>query len=116
GIDISWRKKVVKLVLDHQPTNVLDIATGTGDLAIALAKEDKQLKVTGLDLSKGMLSKADEKVKAQNLTSQIDLIQGDAENLPFEDASFDVVTVAFGVRNFEDLNAGLLEINRVLRP
>lgn len=115
GIDIRWRKKVVKMVAKNQPQYVLDIATGTGDLAIAIAKKTNA-NVVGLDLSEGMLSFGREKIKSLNLNKQIQMVQGDAENLPYQDNTFDAVTVAFGVRNFENLDKGLLEINRVLKP
>ncbi|MDB4032983.1 bifunctional demethylmenaquinone methyltransferase/2-methoxy-6-polyprenyl-1,4-benzoquinol methylase UbiE [Flavobacteriaceae bacterium] len=115
GIDISWRKKVVALVEATNPKNVLDIATGTGDLAIHLA-ETRAEKIIGLDLSPGMLSVGIEKVAQKNLSHKIDMIIGDSEALPFETGSIDAVTVAFGVRNFENLALGLSEILRVLKP
>lgn len=115
GMDQSWRKKVIKAIVNHQPENVLDIATGTGDLAISLA--EKGLKnVVGLDLSKGMLEVAEKKIKERNLQNQIELVQGDSENLPYENNHFDAICVAFGVRNFENLQKGLAEILRVLKP
>ncbi|MDG4951134.1 bifunctional demethylmenaquinone methyltransferase/2-methoxy-6-polyprenyl-1,4-benzoquinol methylase UbiE [Weeksellaceae bacterium KMM 9724] len=116
GIDVSWRKKVVKMVTETQPKTILDVATGTGDLAIALAKKNPQAKITGFDLSNGMLEHGRVKVAEKNLTDQIEMIQGDAENMPFEDNTFDAITVAFGVRNFETLEKGLKEIHRVLKP
>ncbi|MDC1473545.1 bifunctional demethylmenaquinone methyltransferase/2-methoxy-6-polyprenyl-1,4-benzoquinol methylase UbiE [Flavobacteriaceae bacterium] len=115
GIDISWRKKVVALIEATNPKNVLDIATGTGDLAIHLA-ETRAEKIIGLDLSPGMLSIGIEKVAQKNLSHKIDMIIGDSEALPFETGSIDAVTVAFGVRNFENLALGLSEILRVLKP
>lgn len=115
GIDVSWRKKVVKSVKKEKPKSILDIATGTGDLAIAMAKAT-DAKITGFDLSAGMLEVGKVKVKDENLQDQIEMIQGDAENMPFEDNSFDVITVSFGVRNFENLEKGLNEIYRVLKP
>lgn len=118
GLDIGWRKKVVKLVQNHTENRTdkkyLDIATGTGDLAIMLAKV-KDAKITGLDISKGMLDVGIKKVKAKNLEKQINMVLGDSEKLPFDDNSFDAITVGFGVRNFEDLDAGLTEIHRVLK-
>ena len=114
GIDVKWRKKVVALVLDHKAENVLDIATGTGDLAIQFAKSGIN-KVTGLDLSPGMLDIGRQKVDNKGLSGQVEMIQGDSEKLPFEDNSFDAATVAFGVRNFEHLEVGLSEIRRVLK-
>ena len=115
GIDIKWRKKVVKLVGETSPTTVLDIATGTGDLAIALAKTGAK-KVVGLDISPGMLQVGKDKVSKKDLTDTVEMVIGDSENLAFEDNSFDAITVAFGVRNFENLEKGLAEILRVLRP
>lgn len=115
GIDVRWRKKVVKSVKSSNPKTVLDIATGTGDLAIQIAKST-QAQITGFDLSAGMLEVGREKVAKEKLEDRIEMIQGDAENMPFEDNSFDVITVAFGVRNFENLKKGLDEIYRVLKP
>ena len=92
----------------------LDIATGTGDLAIMLAKVE-DAKITGLDISKGMLDIGIKKVKAKKLEHKIEMVLGDSEKLPFADNSFDAITVGFGVRNFEDLDKGLLEIHRVLK-
>lgn len=115
GIDVKWRKKVVKMVQKTNPETILDIATGTGDFAIMLA-EIKPKKITGLDISKGMLEVGKEKVKEKKLDGLIEMVLGDSENLPFEDDSFDAVTVGFGVRNFENLDKGLQEINRVLKP
>ncbi len=115
GIDIKWRKKVVELVKEKQPETILDIATGTGDLAINLA-ETNASKIVGLDISSGMLDIGKEKIKSKNLNARIDMVLGDSESMPFEDNSFDAITVAFGVRNFESLENGLKEILRVLRP
>lgn len=115
GIDVSWRKNVVKLVLGRKARNVLDIATGTGDLAIMFAKEDLD-KITGLDISVGMLEVGKKKIKELNLEDKVEMILGDSEKLPFKDAAFDAITVAFGVRNFENLELGLKEIHRVLKP
>ncbi|MDO5654774.1 MAG: bifunctional demethylmenaquinone methyltransferase/2-methoxy-6-polyprenyl-1,4-benzoquinol methylase UbiE [Flavobacteriaceae bacterium] len=116
GIDIQWRNQAVKLISEQQPSKILDVATGTGDLAIALAQKIPNAQITGFDLSAGMLEYGREKIKAKNLNHQIQMIQGDAENMPFEDNSFDAITVAFGVRNFENLEKGLKEIHRVLKP
>ena len=102
GIDISWRKKVVKMVGDHQAKIILDIATGTGDLAIMLAKT-KANKIVGLDLSPGMLEVGKKKVTEKNLDDRIEMVLGDSEKLPFSDNHFDAITVGFGVRNFENL-------------
>lgn len=115
GIDVSWRKDVVKRVNQSNPQKILDIATGTGDLAIQMAKSN-QSQITGFDLSAGMLEIGKKKIAAENLQDRIEMIQGDAENMPFEDNTFDCITVAFGVRNFENLEKGLSEIYRVLKP
>ncbi len=115
GIDIKWRKKVVELVTSTNPESILDIATGTGDLIINLAKSDAK-KLVGLDISEGMLSVGREKIKARNLEDRIEMIQADSEAMPFDNNSFDAITVAFGVRNFETLEKGLAEILRVLKP
>ena len=115
GIDIKWRKRVVKILKKKNPKNILDIATGTGDLAINLVKTGAE-QIIGLDISKGMLEVGKKKVSEKGLNATIKMIVGDSENLPFEDHSFDAVTVAFGVRNFENLEKGLSEIYRVLKP
>ena len=115
GIDVKWRKKVVALVHAQKPDLVLDIATGTGDLAINLAKTGAT-KIIGLDISEGMLAVGRKKIAKEHLSERIDMIQGDSEALPFEDHCFDAITVAFGVRNFENLELGLSEILRVLKP
>ena len=115
GIDIKWRKKVLKLVSDKNPKTVLDIATGTGDLAILMTNTSAE-KIIGLDISAGMLAIGRNKIKAKNLSDKIEMILADSENMPFEDNTFDAITVAFGVRNFENLEKGLTEILRVLKP
>lgn len=115
GIDVKWRKRVIKMVAATNPESVLDIATGTGDLAISLAKTGAK-EIIGLDLSEGMLAVGRKKIAQQNLSKKIEMIQGDSEALPFEDDRFDAITVAFGVRNFENLEKGLSEILRVLKP
>ena len=115
GIDIKWRKKVISIVGEKNPEKILDIATGTGDFAIMLAKL-KPKKIIGLDLSKGMLDVGIKKVKDKNLEGLIEMVLGDSENLPFTNNYFDAVTVGFGVRNFENLDKGLQEIHRVLKP
>lgn len=115
GIDIKWRKKVVKIIKKAQPKTILDIATGTGDLAINLSETSAD-KITGLDISSGMLEIGKEKIKRKGLESRIEMILGDSEKMPFSDNSFDAITVAFGVRNFETLENGLKEILRVLKP
>nr|WP_315219868.1 bifunctional demethylmenaquinone methyltransferase/2-methoxy-6-polyprenyl-1,4-benzoquinol methylase UbiE [uncultured Flavobacterium sp.] len=115
GIDIKWRKKVLKIVSDSQPANILDIATGTGDLAILMA-ETKAEKIIGLDISAGMLEVGQKKIEDKKLTNRINLVLGDSEKIPFEDNYFDAITVSFGVRNFENLEKGFSEILRVLKP
>lgn len=115
GTDVSWRKKVVAAVAATNPDSILDIATGTGDLAIQMANTGAN-RIVGLDLSDGMLSVGRKKIAAKELDVEIEMIQGDSENLPFEADSFDAITVAFGVRNFENLELGLSEIFRVLKP
>lgn len=115
GIDVIWRKRVVRLLKKEAPDTILDIATGTGDLVLALAKLNAK-KIIGLDISPGMLEIGKKKVLAQNLTDRIEMQLGDSEALHYEDNSFAAVTVAFGVRNFENLDKGLLEIFRVLKP
>lgn len=114
NIDKTWRRKVVKAVASTNPEKVLDVATGTADLAIALSKYS-QAGIDGIDISRKMLDVGDQKIKQKNLTGQIRLMQADSENLPFEDETFDAVMVAFGVRNFEDLDRGLREMQRVTR-
>lgn len=116
NIDKTWRRKTAKAVAKSQPETILDLATGTADLAIALAKYNPQAYIIGVDFSEKMLAIGKEKVKKQGIENQIDLQLGDAAALPFEDQSFDAITVAFGVRNFEDLQQGLSEICRVLKP
>ena len=115
GIDVKWRKKVLKLVAETNPENVLDIATGTGDLAILMA-QTKAKKIIGLDISAGMLEIGKSKIEERKLSQTIEMVLGDSENMPFEDHFFDAITVAFGVRNFEHLEKGLAEILRVLKP
>lgn len=115
GIDIKWRKKVVALVAKTQPNSILDIATGTGDLAINLA-ETSAKKIIGLDISQGMLEVGKKKVLSKKLENKIEMVVGDSEDLPFEENTFDAITVGFGIRNFETLEKGLSEILRVLKP
>lgn len=116
GIDRRWRRKAVRAVADTHPKAVLDIATGTGDLAISLARNIADAHITGIDLSDGMLNVGREKVSTAGLDQRIDFQVGDALNLPFADNTFDAITVAFGVRNFEHLRDGYAEMFRVLRP
>lgn len=115
GIDISWRKKAIKLLKKDQPKQILDIATGTGDFAIEALSLNPD-KVTGVDISEGMLAVGREKMKKKNLTDKIELLSGDSEQLQFEDNKFDAVIVSFGVRNFEHLEQGLADMFRVLKP
>ena len=115
GIDVKWRKKVLQMVGKSNPKTILDIATGTGDLAILMA-QTKADKIIGLDISAGMLEVGVQKIAAKNLTKTIEMVLGDSENMPFEDNYFDAITVAFGVRNFDHLEKGLAEILRVLKP
>ena len=115
GIDKGWRKKVVKMASLVPHDAIMDVATGTADLAIALSTLQPS-KITGVDISAGMLRVGDQKIKKKGLDNMITLTQADSENLPFESNSYDLVTVAFGVRNFEHLDKGLAEIYRVLKP
>lgn len=116
GADLKWRDKVVELVLKRHPNNILDIATGTGDLAILFAQETKASEIIGLDLSEGMLSIAKQKIANSSFSNKIQFVQGDSEALPFPDNHFEAITVSFGIRNFENLELGLSEIFRVLSP
>lgn len=116
GVDKGWRRKVVREVARSGAEQVLDVATGTGDLAIMLARKCPSAHITGIDLSEQMLAFGAEKVLRQGLGGRITLMQGDAEALPYTDAAFDAVTAAFGVRNFEDMERGMAEVFRVLRP
>ena len=113
GVDIYWRKRLVKRLKKQAPKHILDVATGTGDLAIEMLKSNPE-KVIGIDISKGMLEIGRKKMKAKGLEDIITLQQADSENLPFDDASFDAVSVSFGARNFENLEKGLSEMCRVL--
>ncbi|MBI9066453.1 MAG: bifunctional demethylmenaquinone methyltransferase/2-methoxy-6-polyprenyl-1,4-benzoquinol methylase UbiE [Salinivirgaceae bacterium] len=114
NIDKGWRKKVVKILIEHKAKRILDVATGTGDLAIASLNANPE-RIDGIDISEGMLAVGVEKIKKKKLDHQIFLKSGDAENIPFEEQTFDAVTVAFGVRNFENLDKGLGEMLRVLK-
>jgi demethylmenaquinone methyltransferase/2-methoxy-6-polyprenyl-1,4-benzoquinol methylase len=114
GIDIYWRKQLVKHLKKQAPKTILDVATGTGDLAIAMLKA-KPEKVIGIDISNGMLEVGRKKMKEKSLDHIITLQQADSEELPYEDNSFDAVCVSFGARNFENLEKGLTEMRRVLR-
>mgnify|MGYP001474855754 FL=1 len=113
-IDVLWRNNLVKWMRKDHPKLVLDVATGTGDLAIAVQK-GLEAEVVGLDLSQQMLNVGIDKIKKINLSDKITMVKGDAENLTFEDNKFDAVSVAFGVRNFENLEKGLAELRRVVK-
>ena len=115
GIDVKWRKIVLDLVAKKNPEIILDIATGTGDLAILMTKTNAT-KIIGLDISAGMLEVGKKKIADKKLDHIIDMIIGDSENMPFPDNHFDAITVSFGIRNFETLEKGLSEILRVLKP
>ena len=114
GIDILWRKKAIRLLKKDQPKFILDIATGTGDFAIEALSLNPD-KVIGIDISQGMLDVGKEKIKKKKLEHKIELIKADSEELPFDSNTFDAVTVAFGVRNFENLEKGLKDMHRVLK-
>ncbi|MGO1245016.1 MAG: bifunctional demethylmenaquinone methyltransferase/2-methoxy-6-polyprenyl-1,4-benzoquinol methylase UbiE [Sphingobacterium sp.] len=116
GIDTIWRKKAIKLLKSIQPQLLLDVATGTGDFAIESLRILEPKKIIGIDISSGMLEVAKEKIAKKGLQDRIEVQLGDSEKLQFEDNTFDAVTVAFGVRNFENLEKGLADIHRVLRP
>lgn len=117
GIDVLWRKKAISMLRKRMPAPklIMDVATGTGDFALE-ALSLRPDKIIGIDISAGMLDVGRKKIARQGLSQRIEMLQADSENLPFEDNMFDAVIVAFGVRNFENLRKGLLEINRVLKP
>jgi demethylmenaquinone methyltransferase / 2-methoxy-6-polyprenyl-1,4-benzoquinol methylase len=116
GIDIGWRKKAIRQLVDLQPKKILDVATGTADVAIMTTGILKADKIIGIDISDGMLEIGRQKVAKAGLENTIELLNGDSETINFTDNSFDAVTVAFGVRNFQQLEKGLSEIRRVLKP
>lgn len=116
GMDILWRKKALGYLKDLQPKKLLDVATGTADVAIMASRLLQPTSVTGIDISEGMLEIGRKKVEGQGLQKTIELLKGDSETINFADDSFDAVTVAFGVRNFQHLEKGLSEILRVLKP
>jgi len=116
GIDIIWRKKAINELSRDKPAKILDVATGTGDFAFEAIGILKPEKVIGVDISQGMLDIAEEKIRKRGLEQQFEVRMGDSERLLFEENSFDAVISAFGVRNFEDLEKGLAEMLRVLRP
>ena len=113
GMDFYWRRKAVKYITNN-PKTILDVATGTADFAISSSKL-KDVNITGIDISEGMIEVGKQKIKSKGLEDTIQLQLGDAENLIFENNTFDAITAGFGVRNFEDLNKGLSEIHRVLK-
>jgi demethylmenaquinone methyltransferase/2-methoxy-6-polyprenyl-1,4-benzoquinol methylase len=115
GIDVLWRKKAIRLLAKRNPKQILDVATGTADLALEAIKLNPD-KITGIDISEGMLQHGRTKIKQRNLESKIELIKADSENLPFSTDTFDATMVSFGVRNFEHLEIGLAEILRTLKP
>jgi demethylmenaquinone methyltransferase/2-methoxy-6-polyprenyl-1,4-benzoquinol methylase len=116
GIDIWWRKKAISQLKTLSPQKVLDVATGTGDVAIMTYKMLKPVKITGIDISEGMLELGRKKIAKAGFSQRIELLKGDSEKIPFEDNHFDAITVAFGVRNFQNLDKGLKEMYRVLQP
>ena len=115
NIDKIWRRKTIQKLKSYSPESILDIATGTGDFAVAASKLSAA-KITGIDISEGMLKVARKKIAKKNLDKRIEFHKADSENLPFTNAIFDAAIVGFGVRNFENLNKGLSEILRVIKP
>jgi len=116
GIDVWWRKKAIQQLQDIAPKKILDVATGTGDVAILTYRMLQPEKITGIDISEGMLELGRKKIQKLQLSGKIDLQKGDSETIRFENNIFDAITVAFGVRNFQNLEKGLREMYRVLRP
>lgn len=116
GIDIIWRKIAINELKALRPKRILDVATGTGDFAFEALSILKPEKIVGVDISRGMLDVAEQKIKKRNLSQQFEVKLGDSEKLPFEGDEFDAVTVAYGVRNFENLEKGLTDMLRVLKP
>jgi demethylmenaquinone methyltransferase/2-methoxy-6-polyprenyl-1,4-benzoquinol methylase len=116
GIDIIWRKQAINELKKDQPQLILDVATGTGDFAFEALSILKPKKIIGVDISQGMLDIAQQKITKRNLSDKFEVKLGDSEKLPFENNQFDAVTVAYGVRNFENLEVGLADIQRVLKP
>ena len=116
GIDKGWRRKAIKELKNIQPKILLDVATGTADVAVAAYKILNPEKIIGIDISEGMLNLGRKKIENLKLESKIELMQGDSETINFSSSSFDAITVAFGVRNFENLEKGLSEMLRVLKP
>lgn len=116
GIDIKWRKRAIQELPAGNNQLILDVATGTADLAMEIYRQVQPGKIIGVDISKEMLEIGRAKIREKSLQNRIELLDGDSENLPFEENTFDAVTVAFGVRNFEHLEKGLSEMSRVLKP
>lgn len=116
GVDVYWRKKAMRELKALKPKLILDVATGTGDLAIQAIRSLGPDKVIGVDISTGMMDLGRRKIEEKGLSDKIELRKGDSENLPFEENKFDAVIVAFGVRNFENLEKGLAEMLRVVKP
>jgi len=116
GIDIIWRKKAINELKKDKPSKILDVATGTGDFAFEALGILKPNKIIGVDISQGMLDIAQQKIEKRGLSDHFAVKLGDSEKLPFDDNDFDAVTVAYGVRNFENLESGLADMLRVLRP
>jgi len=114
-MDNYWRKKVVEIIRKDNPSHILDVATGTADLAIAIAKGIPDCKITGIDIADKMLDYGRKKIDLQHLNHQIELFSGDAEEIEFNDNTFDAISISFGVRNFENLEKGLSEMKRVLK-
>lgn len=114
GTDAKWKQKILKMVAAGKPQSILDIATGTGDLAVLFASTSAT-EIIGLDISQGMLDIGKKKIRTKDLESKIQMVLGDGENIPYPDNYFDVITVAYGVRNFENLEKGLFEILRTLK-
>jgi demethylmenaquinone methyltransferase/2-methoxy-6-polyprenyl-1,4-benzoquinol methylase len=116
GIDIIWRKKAIRELQKDKPETILDVATGTGDFAFEALEILKPKKIIGVDISQGMLNIADQKIIKRNKSEVFEVRLGDSEQLLFDDNSFDAVTVAYGVRNFENLEKGIADMLRVLKP
>jgi demethylmenaquinone methyltransferase/2-methoxy-6-polyprenyl-1,4-benzoquinol methylase len=114
GIDIRWRKKAIKMLEGYKSQHILDVATGTGDMAFELLKLNP-VNITGVDISVGMLDVGRKKISERKLNEKMDFVTGDSENLQFPDEQFDIVTVSFGARNFENLHAGLKDMHRVTK-
>jgi demethylmenaquinone methyltransferase/2-methoxy-6-polyprenyl-1,4-benzoquinol methylase len=116
GIDKGWRRKMIEVLKKEEAESILDVATGTADVALDIARELPNSKVIGLDLSSEMLSVGRQKVQKEGFENRVKLVKGDCEALPYDNSTFDAITVAFGVRNFETLHKGIEEMYRVLKP